>query len=54
MFGGKDVITKEITNKSFELVQDEESSSYQLLRINNMIKNRSRSVVASFDFKIGK
>eukprot|EP00347_Sterkiella_histriomuscorum_P014860 403359248 len=53
IFGGKDTQTKEITNKAFELIQDNQEL-LQIQPINQMIKNRSRSVIASFDQMNGK
>lgn len=50
MFGGKENETKLITNKAYELIRT--SEVLQMKPINRMIKNRSRSAVASFDKKI--
>lgn len=52
LFGGKDNETKMITNKAFELIKN--GGALNLKPINRMIKNRSRSIIASFDVKIGR
>ncbi len=52
LFGGKEVETKEISYKAFELIRQE--NGVEMAPINRMIKSRSRATVASIDRKIGK
>lgn len=49
LFGGKEKDTKLITNKAYQLQRKDEK--LQLVSINRMIKNRSRSAVASINSK---
>lgn len=51
LFGGKEQETKEISCKAYELEHKEDG--LHLIPINRMIKNRSRSTIASIDMKIG-
>lgn len=48
MFGGKEPDTKQITSKAYEIVRSE-SDSFEMISINRMFKNRSRSTVACID-----
>ena len=50
LFGGKETLTKAITNKSYEIKQ--KKKGFFLKPINRLIKNRSRSAVASVDQNI--
>jgi hypothetical protein len=52
LFGGKENETKLITNKAYELVMNEEL--LLLKPINRMIKNRSRSAIASMTSNFGR
>lgn len=52
MFGGKEQDTKKITNKAYEIVWTEHDS-FEMVPINRMFKNRSRSTVACINKSIG-
>lgn len=52
IFGGKEPDTRQITNKSFELIWKEGEEQLTLKPINRMFKIRSRSTVACINHKI--
>lgn len=48
LFGGKEPETKEITNKAYEIIWNNEDS-IEMVPINRMFKNRGRSTIACID-----